>query len=176
MINAISPANMSFLKPNHPADNPADIKAVIKPKIYIFENAPALFSGAAAKPVRDKLNYIAVEKDFYLNSAVIKTQIQDMFFNFLLLGRKLNLDYTDIQKLYVLKATLNIVRNKNGYKEGTYNKTWSFSTKKLEDNYVVFGAKDEFQEIFEKSSNPFEDAEDFVQGLYDKYGKIKRVD
>ena len=124
----------------------------------------------------DKLNYIEVGKDFYLNSAVIKTQIQDMFLNFLLLGRKLNLDYTDIQKLYVLKATLNIVRNKNGYKEGTYNKKWRSLAGMVEDNYVVFGAKDEFQEIFEKSSNPFEDAEEFVQGLYDKYGKIKKVD
>ena len=124
----------------------------------------------------NKLNYNNVEKDFYLNSAVIKTQIQDMFLNFLLLGRKLNLDYTDIQKLYVLKATLNIVRNKNGYKEGTYNKKWRSLAGMVEDNYVVFGAKDEFQEIFEKSSNPFEDAEEFVQGLYDKYGKIKKVD
>ena len=99
-----------------------------------------------------------------------------MFLNFLLLGRKLNLDYTDIQKLYVLKATLNIVRNKNGYKEGTYNKKWRSLAGMVEDNYVVFGAKDEFQEIFGKSSNPFEDAEEFVQGLYDKYGKIKKVD
>lgn len=124
----------------------------------------------------NKLNYNAIEKDFYLNSAVIKTQIQDMFLNFLLLGLKLDLSYNDIQKLYVLKATLNIVRNKNGYKEGTYNKTWSLNGERLEDNYVVFGTKDQFQEVFEKSSNPFEDAEDFVQGLYDKYGKIKKVD
>jgi dimeric dUTPase (all-alpha-NTP-PPase superfamily) len=124
----------------------------------------------------NKLNYDNIERDFNIDSALIQTRIQAMFLNFLLLGRKLNLDYTDIQKLYVLKATLNIVRNKNGYKEGTYNKTWSFSTKKLEDNYVVFGTKDQFQEVFEKSSNPFEDAEDFVQGLYDKYGKIKKVD
>ena len=124
----------------------------------------------------NKLNYNAIEKDFYLNSAVIKTQIQDMFLNFLLLGLKLDLSYNDIQKLYVLKATLNIVRNKNGYKEGTYNKTWSLDGERLEDNYVVFGAKDQFQEVFENSYNPFEDAEDFVQGLYDKYGKIKKVD
>jgi dimeric dUTPase (all-alpha-NTP-PPase superfamily) len=124
----------------------------------------------------NKLNYNAIEKDFYLNSAVIKTQIQDMFLNFLLLGLKLDLSYNDIQKLYVLKATLNIVRNKNGYKEGTYNKTWSLNGERLEDNYVVFGAKDQFQEVFENSYNPFEDAEDFVQGLYDKYGKIKKVD
>lgn len=124
----------------------------------------------------NKLNYNAIEKDFHLNSAVIKTQIQDMFLNFLLLGLKLNLDYKDIQKLYVLKATLNIVRNKNGYKKGTYNKKWRSLAGMVEDNYVVFGAKDEFQEIFEKSSNPFEDAEEFVQGLYDKYGKIKKVD
>ena len=121
----------------------------------------------------NKLNYNAIEKDFHLNSAVIKTQIQDMFLNFLLLGLKLDLSYNDIQKLYVLKATLNIVRNKNGYKEGTYNKTWSFNGERLEDNYVVFGAKDQFQEVFENSYNPFEDAEDFVQGLYDKYGKNK---
>ena len=124
----------------------------------------------------NKLNYNAIEKDFHLNSAVIKTQIQDMFLNFLLLGLKLDLSYNDIQKLYVLKATLNIVRNKNGYKEGTYNKTWSLDGERLEDNYVVFGAKDQFQEVFENSYNPFEDAEDFVQGLYDKYGKIKKVD
>ena len=122
----------------------------------------------------NKLNYNAIEKDFHLNSAVIKTQIQDMFLNFLLLGLKLDLSYNDIQKLYVLKATLNIVRNKNGYKEGTYNKTWSLDGERLEDNYVVFGAKDQFQEVFENSYNPFEDAEDFVQGLYDKYGKIKK--
>ena len=121
----------------------------------------------------NKLNYNAIEKDFHLNSAVIKTQIQDMFLNFLLLGLKLDLSYNDIQKLYVLKATLNIVRNKNGYKEGTYNKTWSLDGERLEDNYVVFGAKDQFQEVFENSYNPFEDAEDFVQGLYDKYGKNK---
>ena len=38
--------------------------AVVKPKIYIFENAPALFSGAAAKPVRDKLNYIAEKYNY----------------------------------------------------------------------------------------------------------------
>ena len=121
----------------------------------------------------NKLNYNVIEKDFHLNSAVIKTQIQDMFLNFLLLGLKLDLSYNDIQKLYVLKATLNIVRNKNGYKEGTYNKTWSLDGERLEDNYVVFGAKDQFQEVFENSYNPFEDAEDFVQGLYDKYGKNK---
>lgn len=123
----------------------------------------------------DKANYDNVERDFNIDSALIQTRIRAMFLNFLLLGRKLNLDYIDIQKLYVLKATLNIVRNKNGYKQGTYNKTWTLDGEKLEDNYVVFGAKDEFQELFENSSNPFEDAEGFVQTLYDKYGRIEKV-
>lgn len=123
----------------------------------------------------DKLNYNNIEKDFILNSAVIKTQIQDMFLNFLLLGLKLDLPYNDIQKLYVLKATLNIVRNKNGYKEGTYNKTWALDGERLEDNYVVFGAKGQFQEVFENSYNPFEDAEEFVQNLYDTHGRMEKV-
>lgn len=51
-----------------------------------------------------------------------------------LLAEKLGLSFTSTIQLYQMKATLNLFRLNNGYKEGTYIKHWAPS---LEDNYFL---------------------------------------
>ena len=51
-----------------------------------------------------------------------------------LLAEKLGLEFTALYRLYSCKATLNLFRQKNGYKIGKYKKLWDG---KLEDNDVL---------------------------------------
>lgn len=44
----------------------------------------------------------------------------------------------DIYELYNGKRILNIFRQENGYKEGTYIKNWKFEDKIIEDNMIMF--------------------------------------
>ena len=52
---------------------------------------------------------------------------------FFALMKDCELDYIDLNKQYVMKNILNIFRQKNGYKEGSYHKTWF----NVEDNVTL---------------------------------------
>ena len=104
----------------------------------------------------------------------MKTELIDAFRGFFSLGKKLNLTVEETDNLYILKYALNVTRKNNGYKEGTYNKEWRSLAGMVEDNYIVFGEKDKFNErvkTLEDTKCIFEAAVEFVQELYDTFGK-----
>lgn len=51
--------------------------SVVKPKIYIFENAPTLFAGSSAEGVRDMINEIAAEYDYSVIYYKTDTKLHD---------------------------------------------------------------------------------------------------
>lgn len=62
------------------------------------------------------------------NTVIMETTLNNMIIMFkaimVVLSDKFNFGYTELYKLYIGKNALNIVRQKNGYKEGTYMKIW----------------------------------------------------
>ena len=62
-------------------------------------------------------------------------KITNLFFNII---SHLDIDVEDLYKRYVIKNQLNIFRQKNGYKNGTYVKLWDG----IEDNIVAFKIMD----------------------------------
>ena len=120
---------------------------------------------------RDIQNFLNIGERF---QNIMKNELIDAFRGFFSLGKKLNLTMEETDNLYVLKYALNVTRKKNGYKEGTYNKEWRSLAGMVEDNYIVFGEKDKFNErvkTLEDTKCIFEAAVEFVQELYDTFGK-----
>ena len=62
-------------------------------------------------------------------------KITNLFFNII---SHLDIDVEDLYKRYVIKNQLNIFRQKNGYKNGTYVKLWDG----IEDNIIAFKIMD----------------------------------
>lgn len=87
----------------------------------------------------DKLIGMAAEKDF---DSIALGSLMVMF----------DINFDELSDKYILKNTLNIFRNKNGYNEGTYIKNWNGK----EDNEVLM-------EIYEKLDHS---REDFATQLY----------
>ena len=140
----------------------------------------ALFGGEGDKKLmdfsnectkRDIQNFLNIGERF---QNIMKNELIDAFRGFFSLGKKLNLTVEETDNLYILKYALNVTRKNNGYKEGTYNKEWRSLAGMVEDNYIVFGEKDKFDErvkTLEDTKCIFEAAVDFVQELYDTFGK-----
>ena len=71
-----------------------------------------------------------------INSKINNSRkITNLFFNII---SHLDIDVEDLYKRYVIKNQLNIFRQKNGYKNGTYVKLWDG----IEDNIVAFKIMD----------------------------------
>ena len=140
----------------------------------------ALFGGEGDKKLmdfsnectkRDIQNFLNIGERF---QNIMKNELIDAFRGFFSLGKKLNLTIEETDNLYILKYALNVTRKNNGYKEGTYNKKWRSLAGMVEDNYIVFGEKDKFNErvkTLEDTKGIFEAAVEFVQELYDTFGK-----
>ena len=140
----------------------------------------ALFGGEGDKKLmdfsnectkRDIQNFLNIGERF---QNIMKNELIDAFRGFFSLGKKLNLTVEETDNLYILKYALNVTRKNNGYKEGTYNKEWRSLAGMVEDNYIVFGEKDKFNErvkTLEDTKGIFEAAVEFVQELYDTFGK-----
>ena len=140
----------------------------------------ALFGGEGDKKLmdfsnectkRDIQNFLNIGERF---QNIMKNELIDAFRGFFSLGKKLNLTKEETDNLYILKYALNVTRKNNGYKEGTYNKEWRSLAGMVEDNYIVFGEKDKFNErvkTLEDTKCIFEAAVEFVQELYDTFGK-----
>ena len=140
----------------------------------------ALFGGEGDKKLmdfsnectkRDIQNFLNIGERF---QNIMKNELIDAFRGFFSLGKKLNLTVEETDNLYILKYALNVTRKNNGYKEGTYNKKWRSLAGMVEDNYIVFGEKDKFNErvkTLEDTKGIFEAAVEFVQELYDTFGK-----
>lgn len=140
----------------------------------------ALFGGEGDKKLmdfsnectkRDIQNFLNIGERF---QNIMKNELIDAFRGFFSLGKKLNLTVEETDNLYILKYALNVTRKNNGYKEGTYNKEWRSLAGMVEDNYIVFGEKDKFNErvkTLEDTKCIFEAAVEFVQELYVTFGK-----
>lgn len=68
----------------------------------------------------------------------------DLFF---IICERLNIGPNLMRELYVGKNTLNVFRQKNGYKEGTYVKMWDMEDGLKEDNEVLRGIMKEFPNL-----------------------------
>jgi dimeric dUTPase (all-alpha-NTP-PPase superfamily) len=71
-------------------------------------------------------------------------QLIDLFFKAL---THINMSVVELYKRYLVKNQLNTFRQKHGYKEGTYQKTWQG----LEDNVVAFEIMEKQPEITPKA-------------------------
>jgi len=83
--------------------------------------------------------------------------LYEIFKDFWLLSSKV-LDFSEFYGIYILKNTLNLFRQKNGYKNGTYIKKWG--TEEIEDNqflekYTKNGNNIEFEEIYNYLENEY---------------------
>lgn len=63
--------------------------------------------------------------------------------SFIILLYSVRLSFDDLYQLYAAKAALNLFRWKNGYKEGSYIKTWEG----VEDNVVLEGILKDYPDI-----------------------------
>jgi len=110
-----------------------------------------------------------IEDDYYAEIEAIEALLHKLFCHFELvdftksyfeLCAKLGLSFERLYQLYIGKNILNIFRQDNGYKEGTYIKVWSGK----EDNVVM-------QEIL--ASNSSIAAEELYKKLEEKYEGAK---
>lgn len=76
----------------------------------------------------DELNYwpcrMKPSKLFTLISVLAGSQRGDYFELVPLLAERLGLPFSEFSRLYRVKAILNLVRQENGYKDGSYKKLW----------------------------------------------------
>jgi len=106
-----------------------------------------------------------IEDDYYKEIEAIEGLIQKLFCHFELVDftktffevcAKLDLSFDRLYQLYIGKNILNIFRQDNGYKNGTYIKVWNGK----EDNVVM-------QEILEE--NPSIGADELYKKLEERY-------
>lgn len=88
--------------------------------------------------IYNELDYITNVKDFMkviVNGGEFDYVILESFFRLVYLLP----DFTmkDVYKLYIAKHTLNKFRQDYGYASGSYNKTWTYKNKRVEDNVVM---------------------------------------
>jgi dimeric dUTPase (all-alpha-NTP-PPase superfamily) len=93
------------------------------------------------------------EKIINFVEEIVSNNPQYAFGILLGVAQDFKMDSNEVYKLYITKATLNLFRQKNGYKEGTYKKIWNGK----EDNYWI-------QELYED--------EDTSDSLYEKIENI----
>lgn len=114
-----------------------------------------IFEGA------DTLEYIEA-----LASACLE-EYPDYVTLFAIVCEKLELSFDDLYKMYISKNVLNIFRQNNGYKEGTYIKQWPsqlFPDNTVEDNVYLEGFLSEYE-----TQNMFDtQPEKVFDYLYDK--------
>lgn len=109
----------------------------------------------------DTLEYIEA-----LASALLE-EYPDYVTLFVIVCEKLELSFDDLYKMYISKNVLNIFRQNNGYKEGTYTKQWPsllYPDGTVEDNVYLEGFLTESttQTMFE------EQPENVFDYLYDR--------
>jgi len=125
-----------------------------------------------AQQIEDAIKDINIEQEsnYYKEIEAIEELITKLFCNFELIDftksffelcYKLGLDFDNLYSLYIGKNILNIFRQDNGYKDGSYIKVWSGK----EDNVVM-------QEIL--SSNPNITPQELYSNLKQKYKEAKR--
>ena len=85
-------------------------------------------------------------------------EITDLFFKII---SHLDINIEELYKRYVIKNQLNIFRQQNGYKDGTYMKLWDG----VEDNVIAFEIMD---------NNPTISPGDLFKELNSKYLELKK--
>lgn len=114
---------------------------------------------------RQSASAAKIEADYYKEIELIESFIQKLFCQFELqsfiqsffeLTKSLGLEFNDLYALYLGKNILNIFRQDNGYKDGTYRKIWSGK----EDNVVM-------QALLKE--NPDIDAKELYSKLQEHY-------
>lgn len=102
----------------------------------MYKNSP--------KAYRD--NLIAVIKNIIRQCCEIKTlSWNELMYHLAILTSFLFDDLNELFEKYLIKNTLNIFRNKNGYKSGTYVKLWKYNGNEKEDNEVAIDLMRRYQ-------------------------------
>jgi hypothetical protein len=123
----------------------------------IFKNYKKEFNPKSLLKNLELMLFISVKANIDKDKNYID-KIIDIFFQSL---ANANMELLDLYKSYVVKNQLNIFRQANGYKDGSYIKIWN----NLEDNVIAFN-------IIEK--NPDLTPKQFYKKLEEKYTSIKK--
>lgn len=124
------------------------------PKAVSLVNTHCIYEASSQVDIKalikesEKLSYLALAIDTKNMPAFsgIERFIEQFFRTCKIAG----LSFTWLQKLYIGKNCLNQFRQDNGYKEGTYNKTWSGK----EDNVVMVSLLEKMEDVgFEELYN-----------------------
>lgn len=113
------------------------LKKILLEKTSYKKSAKALTTIVEIFHDNYETNYIDKNEKQIIEDLVISlitSKSCDSFIKFLLLIEKLNLEWELVEKVYYGKNILNEFRQKNGYKEGRYYKTWLNGQ---EDNEVM---------------------------------------
>jgi hypothetical protein len=104
-----------------------------------------------------KLMYYSLEADCIADKEYNLTAALEAFSNIM---KYSGLNFELLYKLYIFKNALNIFRQDNGYKEGTYSKDWNGK----EDNVVLKEIKDNMEVVtFEALYSELEEAYKLVK-------------
>ena len=103
---------------------------------YILDNKS--FKMFCKEPINtdnaDEMEIInQTERIIHITSGVYKNPFEMIISEFFAVGRNCGLNLESLYKVYIGKNVLNNFRQDNGYKEGTYIKTWG----DVEDNVVM---------------------------------------
>ncbi len=97
------------------------------------------FCGDAVKPDDDDALIIVSTIEHLIKNALGSDGFESILDDFMVISLQCGLDIRTLYKFYLGKNILNKFRQDNGYKEGTYKKTW----KGIEDNVVMTGLLEE---------------------------------
>jgi len=130
---------------------------------YILDNKS--FKMFCKEPVNidnaDQMEIInQAERIIHITSGVYKNPFEMIISEFFTVAHNCGLNLESLYKVYIGKNVLNSFRQDNGYKEGTYKKTWG----EVEDNVVM-------NKIL--NDNPTISPEELYKALDAEYKKIK---
>lgn len=104
--------------------------------IVMIKNAPEAYRN----------NIISIVKNIIRLCCEIKIiSLNELMYHFSMLTSFLFSDLNEFFEAYLIKNTLNIFRNKNGYKNGTYVKLWKYNDSEQEDNEVAIDLMRRYQ-------------------------------
>ncbi|MGL6344974.1 MAG: dUTP diphosphatase [Waterburya sp.] len=107
-------------------------------KGYTAEDFTAFFEIEELKPTKGLDPFALVEETVVF---AIRNETRNLIKHFIRLCSYFELDACQIYKLYIGKNILNQFRQEQGYKQGSYQKTWNGR----EDNYVLMEILDSIQ-------------------------------
>lgn len=125
--------NYHFLMSDWLIENEIPVLADMINAIFEQNLAVKVFDFQELNKTAKKLALVSLEAD--VNEKPI--DVESSVTSFALLMNEAQLSFTELYEIYISKNVLNVFRQNNGYKEGTYKKEWG----DVEDNVVLTNIK-----------------------------------